>query len=475
MRRVVRAGREHPLEAVALGVILLAAAAARVAYVGDPPVRYDEVFTWQQYATNSVRHIVSDYTYPNNHILNSLAEHFGWRLFGESETVMRLPALVFGVLLVGAAYALGRVLWDGSSAVWAAALVGGSSLLMQYSVNGRGYSMGMFFVLVAVTAAAVGARSSDRFGWWPWAVLGVSSVWAVYTVPTMAGGVAIAFAWAALRRRPPWKPLLVCGAAAAIVAGLLYLPARGDQSWNPPSDWVVRGVGDKATVFDKVWEQWNDALPWPLQAVLVAGFVAALVGHRRISRDPLPFPAVAAVVTAVIVLVLPQSPLARTYLYLLPLYLVTAAAGLSLLVRLGAERIAALRPRAEAVAAGTAVAAVLALTLSFVLRGDDRYSVDVPSSEKNIASLVRPDRPMMSNVLISDPLSFYLGGYANRPTYNAALLQGNPPKVVVAVAPGREETLPGALKALGLDPAPGAPPRLLRDGPWIDFYEVARR
>jgi predicted membrane-bound mannosyltransferase len=470
----VRAGREHPLETVALALILLFAAVVRIAYVGDPPVRYDEVFTWQQYATNGVRHIVTDYTYPNNHILNSLAEHFSWRVLGESETVMRLPALVFGVLLVAAAYVLARSLWDGAAAVWAAALVGGSSLLMQYSVNGRGYSMGMFFVLVAITAATVGTRER-RAGWGPWVVLAVSSVLAVYTVPTMAGGVAIAFAWAAARRRPPWKPLLVSGAGAAVVAGLLYLPARGDQSWNPPSDWVVRNVGDKATVFDKVWEQWNDALPWPLQAVLVGGVVAALIGHRRMSSDPLPFPAVAIAVTALLILALPQSPLARTYVYLLPLYLVTAGAGLSLLVRLAAERVSPVRGRAEAAAAATAVAAALALTLSFVLRGDDRYSVDVPSSEKNIASLVRPGRPMMSDVLISDPLSFYLGGYANRPTYNAALLQGDPPAVVMAIAPDRHETLPAVLEALDVEPARASSPRLLRDGRWVDFYEVLRR
>jgi 4-amino-4-deoxy-L-arabinose transferase-like glycosyltransferase len=473
VKRVVRAGREHPLEAVALALILLFAAAVRIAYVGDPPVRYDEVFTWQQYATNSVRHIVTDYTYPNNHILNSLAEHFSWRAFGESETVMRLPALAFGILLVAAAYGLARSLWDGAAAAWAAALVGGSSLLMQYSVNGRGYSMGMFFVLVAITAATVGTRERG-VGWWPWVVLGVSSVLAVYTVPTMAGGVAIAFAWAAVRRIGAWKPLLISGAGTAVVTGLLYLPARGDQSWNPPSDWVVRGVGDKASVFDKVWEQWNDALPWPLQLVLVAGFVATLVGHRRLSPDALPFPAVALVATALIVLILPQSPLARTYLYLLPLYLVTAGAGLSLLIRLGAERMPRLGPRAEAITVAPAVAAALALTLSFVPRGDDRYSVDVPSSEKNIASLVRPDRPMMATVTMGDPLSFYLGGYdRGRPAYDVALLQGNPRKVVVAVAPGRNETLPGVLELLDVEPAQGSRPRLLRDGRWVDFYEVA--
>ena len=123
MRRVVQAGREHPVEALSLPVIVVFAAGVRIAYVGDPPVRYDEVFTWQQYATKSVRHIVTDYTYPNNHILNSLAEHVGWRVFGESETVVRLPALVFGVLLVVVVFAVARLLYDGVAAVWAAALV----------------------------------------------------------------------------------------------------------------------------------------------------------------------------------------------------------------------------------------------------------------------------------------------------------------------------------------------------------------
>jgi hypothetical protein len=466
--------REHQLEAVCLALIVLVAAGVRIAFVGDPPVRYDEVFTWQQYTTKSVRHIVTDYTYPNNHILNSLAEHFGWRVFGESETVMRLPALVFGVVLVFAAYGVARLLYDGAAAVWAAALVAGSSLLMQYSVNGRGYSMGMVFVLVAVGAGTVAQR---RAGPWPWVVLAVSSVLAVYTVPTMVGGVAIAFAWAAFRRPVPWKPLVVCGAGAAVVAGLLYLPARGDQSWNPPSDWVVRDVGDKASLADVIWEQWSDALPWPLQVVLAVGVVAALVGHPRLSRrDPVPFALVAIAVTAVIVLALPQSPLARTYLYLLPLYLLTAGAGLSLLVRLGAERVGPLRGRAEVVAGAVAVIAALALCLSFVLRGEDRYSVDMPGSEKNIASLVRPDRPMMSTVTTADPLSFYLGGYdRGRPAYDAQLLAGNPREVVVAVSRSAGQTLPAVMEVVGVKPAQGTAPRLLRDGRWVDFWEVVRR
>jgi hypothetical protein len=458
---------------VALALIVLLAAAVRIAYVGDPPVRYDEVFTWQQYATKGVRHIVTDYTYPNNHILNSLAEHFSWRVLGDSETVMRLPALLFGIALVPASYAVARLLYDGPAAVWTAALVAGSSLLIQYSINGRGYSMGMVFVMVAIGAATV-AREG-RHGRWPWVVLGVSSVLAVYTVPTMVGGVAIAFAWALFRRDPPWKPVLVTGAAAAVVGLLLYLPARGDQAWNPPTKWIVRGVGDKASVLDLIWRQWNDALPWPFQVVLAVGFLTAVIGHRRLSRDPVPFPVVAIAVTVVIALVVPQSPLARTYIYLFPIYLVGVGAGLSLLTRLVVARLPRGLPR-EAVAAATAVIAVLALSLSFVLRGDDRYRVDPPRSEKDVATLVRPDRPIMSSVTGADPLSYYLGGYdRGRPAYGRTLLPGHPRKVAVAVAPDYRESLPSVMHLLGIKPAPGTKPRLLRDGRWIDFYEVTLR
>jgi MFS family permease len=454
---------------IGLGLILAASAAVRIAFVGDPPVRYDEVFTWQQYATNSVHHIVTDYKYPNNHILNSLAEHFGWRIFGESEAVMRLPALIFGIALVVVVYVVALMLYDRAAALWAAALAGGSSLLIQYSINGRGYSMGMVFVFVAVGAAALVAR---RPGPWPWIVLGASSVLAVYTVPTMAGGVAIAFAWAFLRRRPPWKPLLITGAAAAVAGGLLYLPGRGDQSWNPPSDWVVHGISAKTRVVDEIWEQWNDALPWPLQLVLAVGFVTALIAHRRMSSDPFPLGAVAIVVTAVIFFVLPQSPLPRTYYYLLPFYLVTAGAGLAFLVRLVAERISPRLP-AEAATAGIAAVVALALTLSFTLRGDDRYSIDPPRSEKDIASIIRPDRPLMSTVTTADPLSFYLGGYTKgRPEWHVSMLNGHPRQVAVAVATGYGESLPDVLETTDLHKRPGTHSGLVRNGRWIDVYEV---
>lgn len=119
-----RAIRGRPFELVALVVILVVAAAVRLAFIG-PPVRYDEVFSFQQYAFQPWHHIVTDYTYPNNHILHSLALHAVWRVFGGAAEVLRIPASLAGILLVPATYALGRLLYDRTAALWAAALGGG--------------------------------------------------------------------------------------------------------------------------------------------------------------------------------------------------------------------------------------------------------------------------------------------------------------------------------------------------------------
>jgi hypothetical protein len=81
---------------------------------------------------------------------------------------------------------------------------------------------------------------------------------------------------------------------------------------------------------------------------------------------------------------------------------------------------------------------------------------------------------MMSSVTTADPLSYYLGGYTTgRPAYGRTLLPGNPRKVTVAVATTYRETLPSVMHLLGIRPAPGAKPRVLRDGEWVEFYEVA--
>src|SRR2546426_688740 len=65
----------------ALGALMIAGGALRLHYLGAP-MRYDEAFTFDNYAVMRVGDITSTYNFPNNHILYTLLVHFTWRLFG---------------------------------------------------------------------------------------------------------------------------------------------------------------------------------------------------------------------------------------------------------------------------------------------------------------------------------------------------------------------------------------------------------
>src|SRR4051812_31711660 len=75
---------------VVIGVLL------RLPYL-DVLMRYDESYTYNEYATRSLYDAVSLYTFPNNHLFHTLLVHIAVRLFGDSPPVVRLPALLAGL------------------------------------------------------------------------------------------------------------------------------------------------------------------------------------------------------------------------------------------------------------------------------------------------------------------------------------------------------------------------------------------
>jgi len=455
---------------VALGFVVAIATAVRVAFIGQP-MRYDEAFSYLHYASQPWRTTVSDYSFPNNHFLNSVEMHAVWRVLGDSPEALRLPALVAGILLVPAVYVLGRLIYNEAAALWGAALSAASSVLVQYSVNARGYSTGVLLVVIALAAATWAARSGLL---WAWVVLGVSSVLAVYCVPTMAYGIAVAFAWAVVVAgrdlRGRLRGLLITGAAATAVGALLYLPARGDPGWNVASDYGVTGLGDKLDVIQRTWEQWTDALPLSVAILLAAAFICALVVHGRVAREPVPLVAVAIPVTLIAVVALPQSPFPRTYLYLLPIVLLTVGAGLAWAISELAERVR-LRPAVANAVAAVAVSAALAVV--FASKGDDALTIDSPRSDEGIGAVIEPGRPFMSSLTTSDPVSFDLRKEGlGPPAYQIDQLKPRPRRVLLVVAPDWDPPVESVLRETGLEAAGAGEPKLLRDTRWLDSYEV---
>src|SRR5262249_10948983 len=117
--------------------------------------------------------------------------HLGTARLGPAPWVIRLPALVAGILLIPATYLLVCRLADRSAAILAAALVAGSSTLISYPANGRGYTM---LVLLATALATGASRLVDGGRLRDWAAFTLLIPLGFFTIPVMlypCGGIVL--------------------------------------------------------------------------------------------------------------------------------------------------------------------------------------------------------------------------------------------------------------------------------------------
>src|SRR5262249_26240684 len=84
-----------------------------------------------------------------------------WTYLGNSEFVVRSLSAVFGILTIGAVYALGKRLFDRPTGVIAAALLSVHSFHIAFSQEARAYSL-LTFLLVATTYVLVIAMESEK-------------------------------------------------------------------------------------------------------------------------------------------------------------------------------------------------------------------------------------------------------------------------------------------------------------------------
>jgi hypothetical protein len=132
-----------------------------VGMVNSPNVTADEAFTLAlaQRPLSGMLHL---FTFEANAILYPI---LGWPLVRAHEGlfVLRLPALVAGLLTIVALYAAGVKIFGRSEAVVASCLLAISPLAVQYSYLARAYVFAMLFGTVAYACMA---RAADNRLWW---------------------------------------------------------------------------------------------------------------------------------------------------------------------------------------------------------------------------------------------------------------------------------------------------------------------
>jgi hypothetical protein len=352
---------------ILLAIVVLGAG-LRLAFLSQP-MRYDEAFTYTEYASRPVYVILSKYDLPNNHVFHSLCVHAACGLFGDAPWAVRLPAFLAGLFVIPATYAAARALYDRPTALLSASLVAGSSILIEYSTNARGYTLITLCFLLLVRLGCALLERPSLLGWGLFALVAALGLW---TVPTMLfpyGAVVWWLAFTSLRSGPTrtaygrsfhaWLAgscALTAVLTAALYAPVLLVSGVGALTANPfvtptdPGSWTAHLL----EMLRATWSQWHRDVPAPLTVVLAITFLATALGAVRPVSRAVGLAWITVLSSAAVVAVQRVVPYERVWLFAVPLYLIVAAGGLVRLLQLcPTPRLRAfLGPAAAAVVAG---------------------------------------------------------------------------------------------------------------------------
>jgi hypothetical protein len=370
---------------IALVALVLLGLFVRLVYITQP-LRPDEAYTVRQYASKPLLVAVSNYNAPNNHILHTLMVYATMRI-NDSEILIRLPTLIGGVLVIPASFILGVVLYNRRVGLIAAGLAAVSSMLIEYSVNARGYTWQTVFLLVAFAAAAFLITHGNRAVWFIWVI---TSALGFYTIPSMLYGFLAMVIWMVLtfilsRNWSRMVSLLVACGAMVILCGVLYSPVhilRGIRSVTS-NQYVdplpITQFVDHLNIFSRnLLMLWHRDMPLILIPIVVAGVVASLVLHRRVAKHRVPILPIVAVCCAALLFVQRVVPFERTWIMFIPLYLLFASAGIEAIIR------PLFRSRLLTYAGTVAVYGVLAL---FLLNSNGVYLSEETGTQRNTKEL----------------------------------------------------------------------------------------
>jgi hypothetical protein len=191
----------------------------------DDPIRYDEAFTYLNYAGRPIWEALKDYGTLNNHFLNTLLVRLAASVLGDQPAAWRLPNLLAGLGTIILAGVIAKRWFGKGAGVIALAVTCISPVMAHFSVLARGYGLSLFFGLTALYF--VDMRHERPAGALPIVGACVSCALACYAVPTAVLFVFAVFAYDAYRtyqRRARFTTLLPLWVPAALLTFILYLP-----------------------------------------------------------------------------------------------------------------------------------------------------------------------------------------------------------------------------------------------------------
>lgn len=306
------------------------------------PFGHDEAYTYVAFA-RSLFTAISDYHLPNNHVFHTILTYFSTQIFGNQPWAVRLPAFIAGVMLIPAAYWLAKRLYGSWVALGAALLVAWFPPLVAYANDARGYTLVALFTLLTLVLGDIVRKNKNIF---VWGLISLFSALGFYTIPIMLFPFGVLFVWLLMENlfegpgpyRTKWEFIcywLAAGLGAAILTLMLYIPIfvySGPATFFankfiapvPWRDFLVT----LSSRFTDTRIEFTSRVPLVFTLVFAAGWVLSLLFHWRLSKTR--FPLQVAAILWIVILLLVQRPnaWARMWVFILPLMLIWAAAGI---------------------------------------------------------------------------------------------------------------------------------------------------
>jgi hypothetical protein len=339
---------------IALGIITLIGFLLRVIDLNQS-IAYDEAYTFIHFASRPFKHILADYSAPNNHIFHTILVGIAYRLFGGQPWVLRLPAFLAGILMIPALYITARRFFSPYQALAAAGLVAVIPLFVNYSVNGRGYTMLVLFALLLANFAGILVIRQSKAAL---VAFVLTAALGFYTIPVflypMAGISLWVVATYLFANEPQQDKLRKLGVflGACLVVGLLtlllYSPVIifGSGLSSLVGNEIVKSLSWSTFVENldprllKAWNKWMMGVNPMIEYLFLGGLLVSVAFYRKVSNQRLPLQIFLALAVAILLVLQRVSPLPRIWIFLEAFYLMFAAAGLIWLVNLVLSTIA---------------------------------------------------------------------------------------------------------------------------------------
>jgi uncharacterized membrane protein len=461
---------------ILLGGITLVGLVLRLYRINDP-IGYDEAYTFINFSSKPFKFILADYHAPNNHILNSLLIGIVYRILGNHYWIVRLPALIAGVLGIPTSHIAARRFFTAQQSLAAAAVLAITPTIIAESANGRGYTLVILFSLLLANFAGILVRKQRLSALLAYAVTGALGFYSIpiflYPMAGISLWVACTYLFDGKTGQNKWTNLrnfLIACAASGILTFVLYSPV------------IIFGTGLKSLVANDmvVPQTWNEFIQnlvvrtsttwnsWTINdspALFYLGnsaFLVSVLLYRKVSNQKLPMQVFLALGAGIMVLLQRVAPLPRIWGYLEMFFLFYSAAGLVWLLQSIVNRIFARETSAKLVSSVILVA-VLAVFTSVTIKTQspsaraDRTIAPEQLAAEYIAGHITNNDTIIAPAPVDLQTAYYLKilgvPYETYQQRGVPMEKGNALVILRSRGDGKIKTLDDLLKAFKLENA----------------------